>query len=221
MPQTPKIAYMATATIPTVTEHATGALIGYGRVSTDAQNTALQLAALNAAGCLKVFEEKASARSRDGRPQLAAALEYARPGDTIVCWKVDRIARSVVDLITIVDDLAKRGIGFKVLTGALAGIDTTTPDGRLFLTIIGGMAEFERSLIQERTREGLDAARAAGRVGGRPSVVTGDVLAAVKARQAKGESVPEIARALGIGKSSLYRALAAEAEAEASAAQAL
>lgn len=188
----------------------TGHLIGYARVSTDDQEAQLQHDALNEAGCARIFTDKASGKNTD-RPELTAALDYARPGDTLCVWKLDRFARSLIDLVTMVDSLTARGIGFKVLTGALASIDPNTPDGRLMLQVVGAMAEFERSLIKDRTRAGLDAAKAQGRVGGRPVVMDTDKLAAAKARKAKGESVTAIAKALGVSRATLYRALS-EAE---------
>ncbi|MFD7246490.1 recombinase family protein [Streptomyces massasporeus] len=184
----------------------TGQLIGYARVSTDDQEAQLQRDALTAAGCVRIFEDKASGKNTN-RPELTAALDYARPGDTLCVWKLDRFARSLIDLVTMVDTLRGRGIGFKVLTGALANIDPGTADGRLMLQVVGAMAEFERSLIKERTRAGLDAAKAQGRTGGRPSVVSEDVLTVARARQAKGESVSAIAKALGISRATLYRHL--------------
>ncbi|MDX6758048.1 recombinase family protein [Streptomyces sp. F8] len=186
-----------------------GHLVGYARVSTDDQEAQLQHDALTAAGCTRIFTDKASGKNTD-RPELTAALDYARPGDTLCVWKLDRFARSLIDLVTLVDSLAARGIGFKVLTGALASIDPNTPDGRLMLQVVGAMAEFERSLIKDRTRAGLDAARAQGRVGGRPAVMDADKLAAAKARKAKGESVTAIAKALGVSRATLYRALSDE-----------
>ncbi|WP_327285523.1 MULTISPECIES: recombinase family protein [unclassified Streptomyces] len=183
-----------------------GHFIGYARVSTDDQEAQLQLDALSEAGCSRVFADKASGKNTD-RPELAAVLDYARPGDTLCVWKLDRFARSLIDLVTLVDSLAARGIGFKVLTGALASIDPNTPDGRLMLQVVGAMAEFERSLIKDRTRAGLDAARAQGRVGGRPAVMDADKLAAAKVRKAEGESVTAIAKALGVSRATLYRAL--------------
>lgn len=191
-------------------QHAPGALVGYARVSTGDQDAALQRKALRDVGCIKIFEDTGSGKSTDGRPELAAALEYARPGDTVTVWKLDRFARSVVDLIRMVDDLNSRGIGFNVLTGALSSIDTRTPDGRLFMTIIGGMAEFERSLIVERTRAGLDAARAEGRVGGRPPVMDDDKIAVARARRDKGEPVPSIAKALNVSRATIYNYLREE-----------
>ncbi|MFJ7773862.1 recombinase family protein [Streptomyces yangpuensis] len=188
----------------------TGHLIGYARVSTDEQEAQLQHDALTDAGCSRIFTDKASGRNTN-RPELTAALDYLRPGDTLCVWKLDRFARSLIDLVTLVDSLAARGIDFKVLTGAMASIDPNTQDGQLMLQVVGAMAEFERSLIKYRTRAGLDAARAQGRVGGRPAVMDADKLAAAKARKGKGESVTAIAKALGVSRSTLYRALS-EAE---------
>ncbi|WP_330174739.1 recombinase family protein [Streptomyces sp. NBC_01498] len=185
----------------------TGHLIGYARVSGDDQEAQLQLDALKEAGCARVFTDKASGKNTE-RPELTAVLDYVRPGDTLCVWKLDRFARSLIDLVNMVDALATRGVGFKVLTGALASIDPNTPDGRLMLQVVGAMAEFERSLIQERTRAGLDAARAQGRTGGRPAVMDADKLAAAKARRAKGESVTAVAKAVGVSRATLYRALA-------------
>ncbi|MBT2406495.1 MULTISPECIES: recombinase family protein, partial [unclassified Streptomyces] len=122
-----------------------GHLIGYARVSTDDQEAQSQHDALRVAGCAQIFTDKASGKNTD-RPELTAALDYLRPGDTLCVWKLDRFARSLIDLVTLVDSLAARGIGFKVLTGALASIDPNTPDGRLMLQVVGAMAEFERSL---------------------------------------------------------------------------
>ncbi|MFE9427895.1 recombinase family protein [Kitasatospora sp. NPDC006697] len=191
------------------TKTATGHLIGYARVSTDDQEAQLQHDALTEAGCARVFTDKASGKSTD-RPELAAVLDYLRPSDTLCVWKLDRFARSLIDLVTTVDALAARGVGFKVLTGALASIDPNTPDGRLMLQVVGAMAEFERSLIQDRTKAGLVAAKAQGRVGGRPKAMTPDMLAAAQRRKAAGESYGEIAKALGVGKGTVHRALTAE-----------
>jgi DNA invertase Pin-like site-specific DNA recombinase len=185
---------------------ATGHLIGYARVSTDAQEAQLQLDALEAAGCSRIFIDKASGKNAE-RQELKAALDYLRGGDSLCVWKLDRFARSLIDLVGMVDELAERGIGFKVLTGALANIDPNTPDGRLMLQVIGAMAEFERSLIRERTKAGLEAAKAQGRTGGRPTVINDDMLTAAKARKGKGESVSAIAKALGVSRATLYRYL--------------
>ncbi|WP_432192016.1 recombinase family protein [Streptomyces sp. bgisy027] len=184
----------------------TSHLIGYARVSTDDQEAQLQRDALTDAGCSRVFEDKASGKNTD-RPELTAALDYLRAGDTLIVWKLDRLGRSLIDLVSIVDGLRERDIGFKVLTGALSAVDTTSADGRLFFQIIAAMAEFERSLIKDRTKAGLEAAKAQGRTGGRPTVITDDLLAVAKARKAKGESVSVIAKALGVSRATLYRHL--------------
>ncbi|GAB3986591.1 recombinase family protein [Actinoallomurus acanthiterrae] len=180
--------------------------VGYARVSTTDQDAQLQRDALNAAGCTRIFEDKASGKSAD-RPQLSAALDYLRAGDTLVVWQLDRLGRSLIDLVTIVDGLHQRGIGFKVLQGTLANIDTTTDDGKLFFTIIAAMAEYERSLIRNRTKAGLAAAKAQGRTGGRPTVINDDLLTVARARRANGESVSSIAKALGVSRATLYRYL--------------
>ncbi|GAA5011696.1 recombinase family protein [Kitasatospora paranensis] len=190
-----------------MTTHAvSGHRIGYARVSTDDQEAQLQHDALSEAGCTRIFTDKASGKNTD-RPELAAVLDYLRPGDTLCVWKLDRFARSLIDLVGMVDALAARGIGFKVLTGALASIDPNTPDGRLMLQVVGAMAEFERSLIKDRTRAGLEAAKAQGRTGGRPTVISEDKLTIARARRAKGESVSSIAKALSISRATLYRHL--------------
>ncbi len=179
-------------------------LVGYARVSTVDQNPDLQLDALKAAGCEKVFVEKASGAQRD-RPELAAALAYVRPGDGIVVWKLDRLARSMKQLVETVEGLEGRGIGFRSLTEA---IDTTTPGGKLVFHIFGALAEFERSIIRERTRAGLDAAAARGRKGGRPSKLTTDDLRAAQALLAdQAITVEEVARRLKVSAATLYRHL--------------
>jgi len=143
-------------------------LIGYARISTTDQDPALQLDALTKAGCIKVFTDTASG-AKESRPELDRMLEQLRPGDTLVVWRLDRLGRSLKHLLTLVEDLEARGVGFRSLTEA---IDTTTAGGRLVLSVFGAMAEFERSLIRERTKAGLEAARSRGRRGGRPTVMT-------------------------------------------------
>ena len=179
-------------------------LIGYARVSTQDQNPQLQLDALQGSGCERVFVEKASGAQQD-RPQLQTALEYARPGDTLVVWKLDRLARSLKQLIETVELLAENNIGFRSLTES---IDTTTSSGRLIFHIFGALAEFERSIIRERTRAGLEAARARGRKGGRPPALKDRDLTAAKAMLGDPEiTVEEIARRLKVAPSTLYRHL--------------
>lgn len=181
-------------------------LIGYARVSTRDQTPALQLDALRKAGCERVFEETASGAQRE-RPQLTAALTYMRSGDTLVVWKLDRLARSMKQLIETVDQLEDRQIGFRSLTEQ---IDTTTPGGRLIFHVFGALAEFERSIIRERSRAGLEAARARGRVGGRPRAMGPSDLVAAKALLAdRSITVAEVARRLGVSPATLYRYLPA------------
>ena len=178
------------------------ALIGYGRVSTKDQTVAAQLDALRKVECARIFQETASGSNRD-RPQLAAALDYMREGDTLVVWKLDRLARSLKQLIETVEDLERRGIGCRSLTET---IDTTTAGGKLVFQIFGALAEFERGMIRERTRAGLDAARARGKTGGRPSKLKADDLKAAKAMLADPEiNVEEVARRLGVSSATLYR----------------
>jgi DNA invertase Pin-like site-specific DNA recombinase len=177
-------------------------LLGYARVSTVDQNLALQRDALTEAGCTKIFTEQMSGAVAD-RPALHDALEFARSGDTLIVWKLDRLARSMKQLIETVEALRVRGIGFRSLTEAL---DTTTAQGRLVFHMFGALAEFERSLIRERTKAGLAAARRAGRTGGRPPKLTDDDIEAAKAMLANPDiSVTHIADRLGVSPATLYR----------------
>jgi DNA invertase Pin-like site-specific DNA recombinase len=179
-------------------------LVAYARVSTADQSPQLQLDALTAAGCEKIFAETASGAQRD-RPELLKALEFAREGDTLVVWKLDRLARSLPQLITTVAGLEARRIGFRTLTEA---IDTTTASGKLVFHIMGALAEFERSLIRERTVAGLAAARAQGKKGGRPPRMKPDDIKVARAMLADPEiTVEDIAKRLGVGTSTLYRHL--------------
>ena len=178
--------------------------IGYARVSTQEQDLALQLDALHGAGCERVFEEKVSGAQRD-RPALKAALDYMREGDTLVVWKLDRLARSLKQLIETVEAFGERGIGLRSLTEA---IGTTAADGKLVFHIFAALAEFERGVIRERTLAGLQAARARGRVGGRPPALKAKDLAAAKAMLKDPEiTVVEVAKRLGVAASTLYRHL--------------
>jgi DNA invertase Pin-like site-specific DNA recombinase len=179
-------------------------LIAYLRVSSAAQDTQLQRDALTEVGCMKFFEDKISSRQTD-RPGLAAALEYLRSGDTLAVWKLDRLGRSVKEILALADELHDRGIGLRILTGTLAGTYTPTGEGKFFFTVMAAFAELERDLIHQRTMAGLAAARAQGRVGGRPSVMDPDKLTAATARLARGESATQIAKALGVSRATLYR----------------
>lgn len=179
-------------------------LIGYARVSTQDQTPALQLDALQAAGCEWVFEEKASGAQRD-RPELKAAIDYARPGDMLVVWRLDRLARSIKQLIETVEGLEARNIGFRSLTET---IDTTSAGGRLVFHIFAGLAEFERSIIRERTMAGLASARARGRLGGRPRSLSEADLAAARALLSDPNiTVDAAAKRLGVAPSTIYRHL--------------
>jgi len=139
-------------------------LIGYARVSTGEQDTAAQSAALKAAGCEVVFREKASGGRWD-RPELHKLLSQIRKGDALVVWKLDRLSRSLRDVLTIMEKVQEKKAGFRSLTEA---VDTTTPAGRMMMQMVGAFAEFERAMLKERTHAGLDAARKEGRIGGRP-----------------------------------------------------
>lgn len=177
--------------------------IGYARVSTIDQDPALQRDTLAAAGCVKVFEDCASGARAD-RAGLHAALDYVRNGDVLIVWKLDRLGRSLPHLIETVTALEKRNVGFRSITEA---IDTTTSGGRLVFHLFGALGQFERDLIQERTRAGLAAAAARGRKGGRKPVVTGEKLDRARAMIAKGLTVREAAIRLKLGKTALYAAL--------------
>lgn len=147
-------------------------LIGYARVSTQDQNLDSQLDALNKAGCQQIFEEKITGKQKD-RPELSICLRTLREGDVLVVWKLDRLARSLKDLVEIISDLDERKVGFKSLTES---IDSTSAGGKLIFHIFGALAEFEHNLIRERTLAGLAAARARGRKGGRkPALSDNDV----------------------------------------------
>jgi DNA invertase Pin-like site-specific DNA recombinase len=179
--------------------------IGYARVSTGEQTLDLQLDALTKAGCGTIYQETASGAKAD-RPVLEEVLGYLRPGDTLVVWRLDRLGRSLKHLIEVVAALAERGVGFKSLTEQ---IDTTTPGGKLIFHVFGALAEFERDLIRERTHAGLAAARARGRLGGRPKKLT-DAKQLDLARtlyQSGQTDIDTICQTLGISRATLYRTL--------------
>ena len=179
-------------------------LVGYARVSTSDQDLALQVSALKKTGCHRIFDDVASG-AKSIRPGLDRALEYLREGDTLVVWKLDRLGRSLAHLVQTVESLRERGVGFRSLT---ENIDTTTPSGELIFHMFAVLAQFERNLIRERTRAGLDIAKARGRKGGRRPVVTPEKLAkARKLIEQKGLTVRETALSLKVGKSALYAAL--------------
>lgn len=180
------------------------ARIGYARVSTRDQHPEAQIDALTADGCVRVFVDHASGKLAR-RPELDKALDFLRAGDVLVITKLDRLGRSVQNLLELVGQLAERNIDLRVLD---QGIDTTTAAGKMMFTVLAAVAEFERNLISERTLDGLEAARARGRKGGRPTKLTPAKLAtARKLYDSKEHTVAEIADIVGVGRSTLYRQL--------------
>lgn len=177
-------------------------LIGYARISTTDQNLALQRDALEKESCGKIFADEMSGAAAD-RPGLAAAIEHLRSGDVLVVWRLDRLGRSLKNLIEVVALLDARGIGLRSLQ---ENIDTTTSGGKLVFHIFCSLAEFERSLIRERTRAGLEAARSRGRRGGRPKRMDAKKIAVARAMRAGGDvPIAEICRALGVSRATFYR----------------
>ena len=177
-------------------------LIGYARVSTDDQNLDLQKDALKKIGCECIHEDHISG-VKDQRPGLQAALDYARKGDTLVVWRLDRLSRSLKNLIEMINLLEEKGIGLKSIQES---IDTSSSSGKLIFHIFGALAEFERNLIRERTQAGLQAARARGRNGGRPKSLNADKRAlAVKLYDEKKHSISQICHMMEISKPTLYK----------------
>jgi len=175
-------------------------IIGYARVSTQDQNPDFQLDALEKAGCEQIFQEKVTGKLRE-RPELSQCLRMLRMGDTLIVWKLDRLARSLKDLVEIVQDLHDREIGFNSVTEA---IDTTSSGGRLVFHIFGALAEFEHSLIRERTIAGLQAARARGRKGGRkPSMSDSDIRKAAAMLLDSNITKKEVAEHFGVSRTTL------------------
>lgn len=180
-------------------------LIGYARVSTDEQNLGMQLDALRAAGCEKVFCDEAISGAETNRRELNKALRALSAGDVLVVWKLDRLGRSLAHLIQVITLLDAEGIGFRSLSEA---IDTTTASGRLLFHIMGAIAEFERSLISERTRAGMAAAKARGQTLGRERKLTDEDASWARRTIALGRMTPyEVARTLRVSMPTLYRAL--------------
>ena len=177
--------------------------IGYMRVSTTDQTTDLQEDALDAIGCEKIFRDEISG-STTVRPGLDACLVHLRKGDVLVVWRLDRLGRSLNHLIELVEQLKSRDIGIRSLTES---IDTQTPGGQLIFHVFGAIAEFERSIIRERVRAGLNAARARGRVGGRPRVVTDSKATAIAAMRKQGLSTSEICASLGVSRATYFRTI--------------
>jgi DNA invertase Pin-like site-specific DNA recombinase len=176
-------------------------LIGYARVSTQDQNLELQRDALRKAGCKRILEEKASG-ARTDRDGLQQALEQLREGDTLVVWKLDRLGRSVKNLVFLVADLQQRGVQVRSLTDA---IDTATPAGRFFFHVMASLAEMERDLAIERTRAGLAAAKRLGRTGGRRRRMTESKVSSARKLLASGVPPRDVAANLGVSVPTLYR----------------
>ncbi len=177
-------------------------LVGYARVSTDDQNLNLQRDALRVAGCEKIYEDQISGAKAE-RPGLHAVLQFTRPGDTLVVWRLDRLSRSLKDLIDMVKLLESNSIGLKSLQES---IDTTSSSGMLIFHLFGALAEFERNLTRERTQAGLQAARARGRKGGRPKTLNKDKQAlAVQLYDERKHTVTQICELMGVSRPTLYK----------------
>ena len=177
-------------------------ILGYARVSTSDQSLDGQIDALRSASAERIFEEKRTGKSRQ-RPELERLLDQLRDGDVLVVTKYDRLARSLRDLIDIVEVIRQRGAGFRSLA---EDIDTTTPAGRLVFHVFGSIAEFERERIVERTREGLEAARRRGRVGGRPRALSAEAQEQIRRmRNDEGRSATELARMFKVSRATIYR----------------
>lgn len=175
--------------------------IGYARVSTQDQNLDMQKDALRKAGCERIIEDKASGKDQN-RSGLNQVRQLLRKGDVLVVWKLDRLARSLKDLMAIVEGLNAEGIGFQSITD---NVDTTTSGGKFFFHVMGALAEFERDIIRERTKAGLASARARGKLGGRSKALSAERRArAVKLYHEKETPIPEICKQFGISKPTLY-----------------
>ena len=179
-------------------------LVGYARVSSNGQSLDIQDDALIAAGCEKVFAEKVSGRSTQDREELAQAIDFVRDGDTLVVTRLDRLARSVGDLHRIIERLTEKKVAFRCLNQS--GVDTDSSTGRLMLAILGAVAAFENDIRRERQMEGIAKAKAAGKYRGRPVSID---PAKVKELRQTGLGPAQIAKTMGIGRASVYRALAA------------
>ena len=179
--------------------------IGYARVSTSDQNLDVQEGALRAAGCARIFSDVASG-ANPNRPALEEALRYLREGDVLVVWRIDRLGRSLAHLVALIEQLGKRGVSFRSVCDP--GIDTSTSSGKLLFNIFASLADFERSLIRERSKAGLEAARKRGKKPGRKKAITPEKLKKAKYLiEEKNLSVGDAATLIGVGRSTLYRAI--------------
>lgn len=181
-----------------------GSIVAYARVSTGQQDYQSQVDRLTAAGATKVFSEKRSGLD-GGRPELAECMRYVREGDTLIVTKLDRLARSTADLYKIVTELAGKGVGFKVLDDA--AVDTTTRTGKLVMGILALIAEFETEIRKERQMEGIAKAKAEGRMGGRPKLVTDDIEGRIRELRGAGTSIRKIATEVGFSKATVQKVL--------------
>ena len=179
--------------------------VGYARVSTDGQDTALQIDALKAVGCQRIYQERGVSGAAVKRPQLTKCLRFLQPGDVLVVWKLDRLGRSLSHLLELAQELRDRGVGFSSLSEAL---DTTTPQGVLIFQIMGALAQFERALLAERTAAGRAAAKKRGVRFGRPRRLTDRQIAHAGRLASEGVAVPEIADLLNVSRATAYRVLA-------------
>ena len=178
--------------------------VGYARVSSEDQDTAIQREELERAGCDVIRYENASGSNRDGRPQLAIAMEILRAGDTLVVTKLDRLARNTLDMLSIINELGARDVGVKSL--AESWCDTSTPAGKFMITVFAGVAQFERERIKERQAAGIAKAKAEGKYKGRPPLAP-EKAAKIKALAGADITPTEIARIVGVGRSTVYRVL--------------
>lgn len=179
-------------------------IVGYARVSSTGQDHQTQIDRLKEVGCEKVFSEKLSGLDRD-RPELQKALDFVREGDVLIITKLDRLARSASHLHQIVDRLTAKGVGFKVLDDS--GIDTTTRSGKLLFGILASFAEFETALRRERQLDGIAKAKAEGKTGGRPALITSEIKAQIATMKKDGASVRQIAARVGFSKSAVQKVI--------------
>lgn len=197
-------------TVRWMSREAKSNVVGYARVSSGQQDPSLQIDALESVGCAKVFVDHASGGSSE-RPELAKLMSYLRAGDTLVVWRLDRLGRSLRDLVDAINDLDQRGVAFRSLRES---VDTGTPGGKLVFHVFASLAEFERDLIRERTFAGLEAARSRGRKGGRPSVMNPNKLRVAKQMLAQTDdsgksvhTVADVAGVLNVSRATIYRAI--------------
>jgi len=179
--------------------------LGYARVSSDTQDYTAQIEALRAAGCERIFSEKASGKSTNGRPELARLLKALASGDVMVVTKLDRVARSIRDLLAILDTIKAEGAGFQALQDTW--IDTTTPQGELILGVMGCLSEFERKLINERCKAGIARAKAKGKRFGRPTTLDTSQRSRIAQRYSEGETIAALARDYSVGDATIWRVL--------------